>query len=105
MTKRANGDSITLDNDAPQSLEFAQQLETGPFLIRIDRSIHDSYVRDSLLDDPLIDSDNESVVNNAIRGSRKPCSSDCFTHAMIRRCSRIVLEADTIIASCGLEKF
>ena len=30
-------DSITLDNYDPQSLEFAQQLGTGPFLMRIDQ--------------------------------------------------------------------
>ena len=40
-------DSITLDNYDPQSLEFAQQLETGPFLIRIDHSVHDGCARNS----------------------------------------------------------
>ena len=58
MTK----DSITLDNCDPQSLEFAQQLESGPFLIRIDHSVHDGYGRNSPLSDPVIDFEDESVV-------------------------------------------
>ena len=83
MTKRARGDSITLDNCDSQSLEFVQQLETGSLLIRIDHSVHDGYARNSLLSDPVIYYDDEFVVNNVIQGSGKPCPSDCFTHTMI----------------------
>ena len=50
MSKRASGGSTILDNYDSQPLKFAQQQETGPFLIRTDRSIHDSYVRNSLND-------------------------------------------------------
>ena len=57
----------------------------------------------------MIDYDDEFVVNNVIRGSGKPYSSDCFTHAMIdgscRVLPRSVLQADTIIVSCGLRNF
>ena len=73
MTKRACGDSITLDNNDPRSLEIAQHSESGPFSIRIDYSVHDGYVRNSLLSDPVIYYDDESVVNDVIRGSGKPC--------------------------------
>ena len=66
LTKRASGDSITLDNYDLQSLEFAQQLETGPLLTRIDHSVHDGYARNSLLSDPVIFFDDESVVKNVI---------------------------------------
>ena len=59
--KCASEDSITFDNYDPQSSEFARQVKTGAFLIRIDRSVHDGYVRNSLLNDPLIDYDDESV--------------------------------------------
>ena len=105
MTKRAGGDSITLDKYDLQSLKFAQQLETGPFLTKIDHSVHDGHARNSLLSDPVVFCDGESVVNNVIQGSGKPCPSDCSTHAMIGavRLPKRVLEADTIIVSCGLE--
>ena len=64
VTKRASGDSITLDNYDSQLLEFAQQLETGSLLIRIDHSVH---VGLSPLSDRVIYYDDESVVNNIIR--------------------------------------
>ena len=103
MTK----DSITLDSYDPQSLEFAQQLETGPFLIGIDHSVHDGHARNSPLSALVIDFDGESVVNNVIRGFGKPCFPDCSTHAMIGdvRLPRRALEADKIVVSCGLENF
>ena len=63
ITKRASGDSITLDNDDPQSLNSPNNQRLGSTV-----QYTSSYVRNSLLDDPLIDYDNESVVNNAIRG-------------------------------------
>ena len=95
------------DDYDPPSLEFAQQLETGPLLIGIDHSVHDGYARNCPLSDPVILYANESVVVNVIQGSGKPCPSDCFTHAMIGdvRLPRRVLEADTFIVSCGLENF
>ena len=106
MTKRVHEGSITLDDFDSQSLEIARQLGTKSFLIRIESSVHDGHVRNSLWNYPVIDYDDESVVNNVIRGSGKPCSSDCFTHAMIddscRVLPRSVLQADTIIVSCGL---
>ena len=59
------------------------------------------------LSDPVVYYDDESVVNLLIQGSGKPCPSDCFTHARIGdvRLPRRALEADTIIATCGLENF
>ena len=106
MTKRVHEGSITLDDFDSQSLEVARQLGTKSFLIRIESSVHDGHVRNSLWNYPVIDCDDESVVNKVIRGSGKPCSSDCFTHAMIddscRVLPRSVLQADTIIVSCGL---
>ena len=50
----ASGDSITPTYDDPQSLEYAQQLQTGTFLIRIDHAVNDGYARDCLLSDPVI---------------------------------------------------
>ena len=107
MTKRESGDSITLDNCDSQPLALSQHLETGPFLIWIDHSVHDGYPRDSPLSDPVINYNDESVVNNVIHGSGKPCPSDCFTHAMIGdvRLPRRVLKAETIVVSCRLENF
>ena len=54
MTKRASGDSITLDKYDPQSLEFAKQAETEPLMIGIDHSVHDGCARNSLVSDPVI---------------------------------------------------
>ena len=47
-------------------------------------------------------------VDNVARGPDQPCSPDCFTHAMVdnrRIFPKSVLEADTIIVSCGLAIF
>ena len=85
MTKRGSGDSITLDNYDSQSLECVQQAETGPFFLRIDHTVHDGYARNSPLSDPVIYYVDESVVNNVIQGSGKPCPSGCFT-CNDRRC-------------------
>ena len=107
MTKRASEDSITLDNYDPQSLEVARQIGTRLFTTRIDHSVHDGYVRNSLLNDLVIDCDDVSVVNNVIRGSGEPCYCDCSTHAMISDVCppRRVREADTIIVSYGLANY
>ena len=43
MTKRVREGSITLDDYDSQSLEVARQVETGLFMIRIHRLIHDDY--------------------------------------------------------------
>ena len=55
------------------------------------------------------DCDDESVVNNVIRCSSKPCASDCSTHVMIGDGCRVlpknVFWAVTIIVSCGLANF
>ena len=67
---------------------------------------NDDCVRNSFLNDSVIDFDGKPDVNNVIRGSDKPCSSDCSTHAMIgdgcRVLPRNVLQADTIVVSYGL---
>ena len=96
------------DYDA-QSLEVARQVGTGLFMTRIDHLIHDDNVCNSLLDDVVIDFGAKFDVSNVARGADQPCSSDCFTHVMVDNSSRIfpksVLQADTIIVSCGLAIF
>ena len=66
-------------------------------------------MRNPLLDDHVIDFGAESDVNNDARGPEQPWSSQCFTHAMVkdscREFPRSVLQADTIIVSCGLANF
>ena len=62
-----------------------------------------------LLNDLVIDFDDELGVNSVARDSDTSNSSDCFTHAMVnvrsREFPRSVLQADTIIVSCGLANF
>ena len=52
---------------------------------------------------------NRLGVNSAVRDSDESNSPACFTHAMVhvRSCEipRSVLQADTIIVSCGLTNF
>ena len=72
MTERERERLITLDDNDPQSLEVTRQVETGLFLIGIDHSVYDDYVRNFLLDDLVIDFDGKLDVNNVIRGSDKP---------------------------------
>ena len=107
MTERERERPITLADYDPQSLEVARQLGTEPLLTGIDHSVYDDYVRNSLLHDFVIYFDGKSDVNNVTRGSDKPCSFDCSTRAMIddgcRVPPRTVLQADTIIVSCGLK--
>ena len=109
MTKRVRDSSITLDDYDTQSLEVARQVGTGLFAISIDHVIYDDYASHLLLNDLVIDFDDEPGVDSAVRDSDQSNSPDCFTHAMVnvRSCEipRSVLQADTIIVSCGLANF
>ena len=62
-----------------------------------------------LLDDFVVDSGAKPDVNNVVRGPDQLCSFDSFAHAMVDDSCRIfprsVLQADTIIVSCGLANF
>ena len=66
-------------------------------------------MRNPLLDDLVIDFDDEPGVVSTARDSDQTNSLDCFTHAMVnvRGCEipRNVLQADTIVVSCGLPNF
>ena len=61
------------------------------------------------LDDLVIISGTKLDVKNVARGPSQPPSLDCFTHALVdgsrRTFPRSVLQADTIIVSCGLVIF
>ena len=78
-------------------------------MFRIDHLIRDDYVCSPLLNDLVIDFGDDSDVNNVARDSDRLNSSDCFTHAMVnarfRDFPRSVLQADTIVVSCGLANF
>ena len=89
-TKRVHESTITTDDSQP--LEVARQARTRLFTIRIDHFVHDDYVCNLLLDDLVIDSGAELDVNVA----RSPDS---------RIFPRSVLQAVTIIVSCGLANF
>ena len=107
MTKRVRESSITIDDS--QLSEVARQEGTRLFSIRIDHLVHDDHVCNSLLDDLAINSGAKPDVNNVARGTDQPCSPDCSTHAMVDDSRRIfprsVLQADTIIVSCGPANF
>ena len=109
MTKRVRDGSITLDDYDAQSLEVPRQVGTGRFMNRIDHLIRDDYASNPVLDDLVIDRDDELGVNSAARDSDRSNSSDCYTHAMVnvrsREFPKSVLQADTIIVSCGLVNF
>ena len=77
ITERERERLITLDDCDPQSLEVARQVRTEQLLTRIGHSVHDDYVCYLLLDDFVTDFGAKLVVNNVIRGSSKPYSSDC----------------------------
>ena len=100
-------DSITIDDSQP--LEIARQVGTRLFTIGMDLFVHDDRVCNFLLGDLVIDSCGKPDVNNVARGPDQPCSSDCFTHATVDDSRRIfprrVLQADTIIVSCGPANF
>ena len=108
MTKLVRDGSITLDYDA-QSLEVARQVETALFMIWIDHLIRDDNACNPLLNDLVIDLDGESGIKSIARDSNQWISSDCFTHAMVnargQEFPRSVLQADTIVVSCGLPNF
>ena len=109
MTKRVRDGSITLDDYGAQSLEVAPQVETGLFMIRIDHLIYNDYMCNPLLNDLVIDLDDEPVIDSTARDSDQSNFPDCFTHAMVnvRGCEipRNVVQADTIVVSCGLANF
>ena len=109
MTERVRDGSITLDDYNAQSLEVPLQVVTGLFMTRIDHLIRDHYASNPLLNDLVIDRDDELGVNSAARDSDRSNSSDCYTHIMVnvrsRECPKSVLQADTIIVSCGLANF
>ena len=109
MTKRVRDGSMTLDDYDAQSLEVVRQVVTGLFMSTIDHVIRDDKASNPLLNDFVIDFDDEPGVNSVARDSDQSNSSDCFTHAMINaRCrefQRSVLQADTIVVSCGLSNF
>ena len=95
MTKRVRDGSITLDDYDEQSLEVVRQVGTGLFVIRIDHLIYIDFC--------------ELGVNSAVRDSDQSNSTDCLTHAMVNvgvcEIPRNVLQADTIVVSCGLANF
>ena len=109
MTKRVRDDSTTLYDYNAQSLEVARQVGTCLLMIRIDHLNYNDYTSYPLLNDLVIDFVDERGVNSAARESDRSNSPDCVTHAMVDVCSceipRSVLQADTIIGSCGLANF
>ena len=109
MTKRVRDGSITLDDHDAQSLEVARQVGTGLFIVRIDHLICNDYARNPLLNDLVIDFDDEPGIDSTARDSDQTNFPDCFTHTMVNvggcQIPRNVLQADTIVVSCGLAKF
>ena len=71
--------------------------------------IRDGYVCNLVLGHRVIDLGDDLDVNKVARDSDQSNSSDCLTHAMVNaRCRefpRIVLQAYTIIVSCGQANF
>ena len=71
--------------------------------------INNDFVRNTLLNDLVIDFDDELGIDSTARDSRQLNFPDCFTHAMVnvRGCEipRHVLQADTIVVNCGLANF
>ena len=78
-------------------------------MIRIDHLIYNDCVRNPLLGDLVIDFDDEPGLDSTASDSDQTNSFDCFTHAMVnvRGCEipRNVLQADTLVVSCGLANF
>ena len=78
-------------------------------MIEIDHLIRDDHVCNPCLNDLVIDLDDELDFNKVSGDSDQSSSSDCFTHAMVNaRCRefpRRVLQADTIVVSCGTCEF
>ena len=106
MTKRVRDGSITLDDSDAQSLDVVRQIGAGLFMIRIDHLIYNDYVCNPLLDDLVINFDDEPGIDSTARDSDQTNSLVCFTHAMVnaRGCEtpRNVLQAVTVVVSCGL---
>ena len=79
------------------------------FMIKIDHLIYNDYVCNPLLNDLVIDIEDELGVDSAARDSDQTNFPDCFTYALVnvRSCEvpRSVLQADTIVVSCGLANF
>ena len=71
--------------------------------------IYNVDVRNTLLDDLVIDFDDELGIKSTARDSDQSHFPDCFTHAMVnvRGCEipRNVLQAETIGVNCGLANF
>ena len=109
MTKRVRDGLITLDDHDAQSLEVVRQVGTGLFMIRIVHLIFNDYACNLLLNDLAIDSDDELGTDSTARDSDQTNSPDCFTHAMVNvhgcEIPRNVLQADTIVGSCGVANF
>ena len=78
-------------------------------MIRIGNLTYNDYVRNPLLNDLVTDFDDEPGIDSTARDSDQSNSPDCFTHAMVnvRGCEipRNVLQAETIVVSCGLANF
>ena len=89
--------------------KLLEKMGTGLFMIGIDHMIRDDRACNPLLYDLVINLDDESGVNSLARDSDHPNSSDCFTYAMVnvrsREFPRCVLQANTIMVSCGLANF
>ena len=109
MTKRVRNGSITLDDGGAQSLEVARQVVTGLFKIRTDHLMHDDNACNPLSNDLVTDLGDELVVDCLVRDSDQSNSADNFTLAMVnarcRESPRSLLQADTIVVSCGLANF
>ena len=93
---------------APGVLATQWTHSPAPSKWTLEHSVRDDYVCNILLDDFVISSGTKLDVDNVARVLDQQLSLDCFTHAMIddsRMFPRSVLQADTIIVSCGLAKF
>ena len=86
MSSKAGNDktrAITLDDHDAQSLEVARQVGTGLFIIWMDHLMHDDCVCNPLLNDLVIDLDDDPGFDSTARGLDQPCSSDCYTLAVV----------------------
>ena len=88
MTKCVRDGSITLDDYDAQSLEVVRQIGTGLFTIRMDHLIYNDYVRNSLLDDLVIDFEDEPGIASTARDSDQTNSPRLF-HTCDGECSRL----------------
>ena len=70
--------------------------------------IRDDNARNPLRNDFVIDTDDESGFGNLDRDSDHANSFECFTRAMVnvrtRKFPKKVVQADTIVVSCGLRR-